>query len=86
MAHVSPAGYHKHRCKFCAYVWEHSDANDLRHGDGGAHECPACHRCNWSLGIYTGAEEPRVRNGIDPGGAAVFGLTLHPDQNHTYGD
>lgn len=64
--YVSPDGYHRHRCVFCAYVWEHADVNDLHHGSSGAHECPACHRCNWSLGIYEGPESPKIRNGLSP--------------------
>lgn len=87
MAHTSPPGFHKHKCKFCAFVWEHHDCNDARHGDGGAHECPACHRCNWSLGIYTGDDEPKVRNGGAPAlGAGLPGLTIHPDQDHRWSD
>jgi hypothetical protein len=86
-------GYHKHKCKFCGFVWDHHDCNDVRHADYGAHECPGCHRCNWSLGIYTGAEEPQVRNGREPGpltGNPVTGFfthgPIHPDQDHTFGD
>ncbi len=79
--HASPGGYHKHRCAFCAFVWEHHDRNDVRHGVQGAHECPACHRCNWSLGIYSGGEEPKVRNGLPaPEGVAEAGGSIHPDQ------
>lgn len=65
-AYASPDGYHRHKCHFCGYVWEHSNDNDVRHGDTGAHECPSCHRCNWSLGIYDGPEAPRVRQGVMP--------------------
>lgn len=69
---------HKHKCKFCGFVWQHADVNDVSHGDGGAHECPGCHRCNWGLGIYTGPEEPRVTNGKP----VVHGqaVAIHPDQ------
>lgn len=77
-------GFHKHKCKFCGFVWEHHDCNDVRHGNYGAHECPGCHRCNWSLGIYEGAEEPRVRNGLVSVGGA--GLLISPEQNHRFGD
>lgn len=71
--------YHKHKCKFCGFVWEHHDANDAHHNAApGAHECPGCHRCNWGLGIYSGGEDPRVRNGIDPD-PDVAGA-IHPDQ------
>lgn len=66
MAYVERPGFHRHKCKFCGFVWEHHDINDARHGDGGAHECPSCHRCNWSLGIYVGAERPRAENGVTP--------------------
>lgn len=66
MAYESPAEYHRHQCKFCNYVWEHADINDIHHGDTGAHECPACHRCNWSLGIYEGPLSPQIRNGAVP--------------------
>jgi hypothetical protein len=62
----SVLAYHRHKCHFCGFVWEHHDVNDQRHGAGGAHECPGCHRCNWSLGIYEGDELPRVRNGVVP--------------------
>lgn len=57
-------GFHKHKCVFCGFVWEHADENDIKHGSKGAHECPGCHRCNWSLGIYEGPEEPRIKYGI----------------------
>src|SRR4051812_6129659 len=76
-------GYHKHRCRFCSFVWEHHDTNDRGHNvSPGSHECPACHRCNWGLGIYDGDEEPRVRNGADPGPgvAALRPDEIHPDQ------
>lgn len=63
MAYTSPFAYHRHQCKFCTFIWEHHDKNDESHGDSGAHECPCCHRCNWSLGIYDGPETPKVRNG-----------------------
>lgn len=63
MAYQSPENYHRHQCKFCAFVWEHHDVNDRHHGSAGAHECPSCHRCNWSLGIYEGPLRPAVRNG-----------------------
>lgn len=66
MAFVSDTGYHRHQCVFCAYVWEHHDCNDRAHGADGAHECPACHRCNWSLGIYAGPLAPAIRNGQLP--------------------
>jgi hypothetical protein len=70
--------FHKHKCHFCAFVWEHHNCNDVGHGDYGAHECPSCHRCNWGLGIYTGLEEPRIRNG-----KVVMGsMPIHPDQAH----
>lgn len=64
--YVSPPGYHRHRCQFCSFVFEHHDCNDIHHGDSGVHECPSCHRCLWSLGIYSGEEPPRVRNGLTP--------------------
>ena len=53
--------YHRHKCKFCGFVWEHHNSNDVKHGDKGAHECPGCDRCNWSLGIYDGDEKPQIR-------------------------
>lgn len=71
---------HKHKCAFCGFVWEHHDCNDVRHGDYGAHECPGCHRCNWSLGIYTGDEPARVRNGKEPVMPGVSFGPMHPDQ------
>jgi hypothetical protein len=80
---AAPPGYHKHKCKFCTFVWEHHDTNDRGHNASpGSHECPACHRCNWGLGIYDGDEEPRVRNGADPGPgvAALRPDEIHPDQ------
>lgn len=61
-------GYHRHKCHFCGFVYEHHDCNDVSHGDYGAHECPGCHRCGWGMGIYTGDEPPRVRNGRVPAG------------------
>jgi hypothetical protein len=71
--------YHKHRCHWCAFVWEHHDANDAHHNASPlSHACPACHRCNWGLGIYEGAEPAKARNGKDPG-PAVLG-SIHPDQ------
>lgn len=73
---------HKHKCFFCAFVWEHHDINDVRHGSGGAHECPSCHRCNWSLGIYVGPELPRIKNGVDPPEGVAMAGPIHPDQNH----
>jgi hypothetical protein len=76
-----PENYHTHRCKFCAFVWEHHDINDAKHADYGAHECPACHRCNWSLGIYDGLEIPKVRNGR--AAPQEYGAhPIHPDQDH----
>jgi hypothetical protein len=80
MAFVSQRGYHRHQCKFCAFVWEHHDVNDTQHGDYGAHECPACHRCNWSLGIYEGPLAPVIRNGLTPQGGPNTPIALHPDQ------
>jgi CheY-like chemotaxis protein len=77
------AGYHKHRCHFCAFVWDHHDCNDVKHGDGGAHECPHCGRCNWSLGVYSGPEPAVMRNGEDPGQPAPGSYSpvlMHPDQ------
>lgn len=65
-AYVSPPGFHRHRCFFCATVWEHHDTSDLEHGTSGAHECPNCRRCNWSLGIYTGEEPPVIHHGVLP--------------------
>lgn len=71
---------HKHKCKFCGFVWVHHDCNDVGHNTSpGAHECPGCHRCNWGLGIYEGAEEPRVRNGKVPAPGEPVGV-IHPDQ------
>lgn len=79
--------YHKHKCHWCGFVWQHHDVNDTQHGSAGAHECPGCHRCNWSLGIYTGAEEPRVTNGATPHPAATAARhVIHPDQNHFFRD
>lgn len=82
--------FHKHKCKFCSFVWEHHDINDRGHGTDGSHECPCCHRCNWGMGIYVGSEEPRVRNGVNPpSGVALADVGepgIHPDQNHTFGD
>lgn len=80
--------FHKHKCHFCGYVWKHHDINDVRHGSGGAHECPSCDRCNWSLGIYDGKDEPQTTNGVTPEMLpAVFGDSdIHPDQNHYHGD
>jgi hypothetical protein len=78
-------GYHKHKCQFCGFVWQHHDCNDARHGSGGAHECPSCHRCNWSLGIYVGAEEPRVTNGLTPA-PGMASAPIAPEQAHTFGD
>lgn len=91
--------FHKHKCKFCGFVWQHHDINDESHNfitipgpqhkledNFGAHECPSCHRCNWGLGIYTGAEEPRVQNGLVLLIAPQQKTTIHPDQNHTFGD
>lgn len=51
-------GTHKHKCKFCGWVWQHSDSCDVKHGDEGYHECPSCGRCNWGMGIYEGDEKP----------------------------
>jgi len=57
-------GYHRHKCSYCGFVYEHHDCNDAGHNAvPGAHECPACHRCGWGMGIYEGDESPRVRNG-----------------------
>jgi hypothetical protein len=80
---TSPSGYHKHRCVFCAdidggYVWEHHNINDICHGSEGAHECPRCGRCNWSLGIYTGTAPAMSRNGQEPVGMTL--TSIHPDQ------
>lgn len=75
--------FHKHKCAFCGFVWQHHDCNDVRHGDYGAHECPGCHRCNWGLGIYDGPEEPRVTNGKVPAaGVNAPAPSIHNDQNH----
>jgi hypothetical protein len=82
--YLPPPGYHKHLCKFCAFVWEHHDVNDARHADYGAHECPGCHRCNWSLGIYDGPLAPAVRNGREPP-PGVGAVEIHPDQRHATG-
>lgn len=81
-------GYHKHKCGFCSFVWYHHDTNDTGHNAvPGAHECPTCHRCNWGLGIYTGDEEPRVRNGTVPlSGTVSSFIPIHPDQAHYFGD
>jgi len=76
---VPPPGYHRHKCRWCAYVWEHHNVNDVRHGDGGAHSCPGCGKCNWSLGIYLGNELPRVRNGVEPVNA-TGPVQIHQDQ------
>lgn len=74
------ANHHKHKCRFCGFVYYHHDCNDVSHNAvEGSHECPSCHRCGWGHGIYTGDEEPRVRNGADPG-PMVIGITIHPDQ------
>lgn len=62
----SEHGYHRHKCYFCGFVWEHRDENDKHHGNSGAHECPGCSRCNWSLGIYEGGESPKIRHGVVP--------------------
>lgn len=70
--------YHRHKCHFCSYVWEHHNVNDVKHGDSGSHECPNCKHCNWSLGIYKGDEAPESINGNDPGPAVV--AIIHPDQ------
>lgn len=64
--YVSPEGWHRHQCHFCNFIWEHHDSNDLKHGDQGAHECPSCHRCNWSLGIYDGPMCHQIRSPIMP--------------------
>ena len=76
--YISPIDFHRHKCNFCGFVWEHHNINDVRHGDYGAHECPSCHRCNWGLGIYQGDEVPRVRNGITP--TSPVKAIIHPDQ------
>lgn len=76
--YADPLNYHRHKCHFCDYIWDHHDINDKKHGDGGAHECPKCGRCNWSLGVYEGDLAPQSRNGNDPGGAVIS--TIHPDQ------
>jgi hypothetical protein len=83
VSYKSPDSYHRHKCKYCALVWEHHDVNDARHGDEGAHECPGCHRCNWSLGIYEGDQAPVVRNGkmLPPGMGSP--TKIHPDQMKT---
>lgn len=60
------ANYHRHKCKFCGFVWEHHNCNDKSHGDYGAHECPGCHRCNWEMGVYDGSDPPQIRNGRVP--------------------
>lgn len=60
--YVSPDGWHRHKCHFCAYVWEHADACDKHHNAViGSHECPGCHKCGWGMGIYSGVEEPRIK-------------------------
>lgn len=52
-------GFHKHKCHYCGFVWQHADACDVSHNAvPGSHECPSCNRCNWELGIYDGDEEP----------------------------
>lgn len=33
--YISPENYHRHQYKFCNYVWEHHDCNDITHGDMG---------------------------------------------------
>lgn len=78
-----PEHHHKHKCHFCGLVWFHHDINDVAHGSSGAHECPGCHRCNWSLGIYTGTQDPVCQNGVEPPENAKAGA-IHPDQNHTF--
>ncbi len=79
--------YHKHKCHYCGFVWQHHDANDASHNAvPGAHECPSCHRCNWGLGIYGGSEEPRITNGISPPAALCMPCPIHPDQDHRSGD
>lgn len=37
--YASPAGFHRHRCYKCRFVWEHGDEN---HGVEDAHYCPEC--------------------------------------------
>ncbi len=62
--YASEANYHRHKCAFCGFVWEHHDINDKSHNAvPGLHECPSCYRCNRQLGIYDGPETPRIRNG-----------------------
>lgn len=77
--------FHKHKCLFCAFVWQHHNVNDVSHGGYGAHECPCCHRCNWGLGIYDGPDEPKVMNGktpIEP----MQSFAIHRDQDKRHGD
>lgn len=65
--YTSPINYHRHKCNFCGYVWEHHNINDVSHNASpGSHECPACHRCNWEMGIYNGPTKPGIRNGKVP--------------------
>jgi hypothetical protein len=61
-------GYHKHKCAYCGFVWEHHNANDKRHGSEGAHECAVCGRCNWGMGIYEGHLPPQARSPVMPQG------------------
>jgi hypothetical protein len=58
MAYVSPEGYHRHRCPYCLFVYEHTDASDVKHGS--EHECPKCRKCGWGQGIYEGPDEPEA--------------------------
>lgn len=57
----SPQGFHRHQCKNCDHVWEHSDeciANKF------AHICPQCGQEQWRK--YDGPLGPvscSVRNG-----------------------
>ncbi len=74
--------FHKHKCTYCGLVYEHHDMNDASHNAvPGAHECPSCHRCGWGQGIYTGDEQPRVRNGsVPPSPHVSQSFPIHPDQ------
>lgn len=60
----------------------HHDINDVYHGNHHAHECPKCHHCNWSLGIYTGPEIAEIVNGTIPSNVVTM-VEIHPDQAHT---
>lgn len=82
--YASPTGYHRHRCSWCAFVYEHADCNDTHHNAAPlSHSCPACHRCGWGMGIYEGEEPPRVRNGLEPRGtsAHMANAPVPPDRS-----